>query len=159
MADFELDKKIGGKPAYVWIVGGVAVALGAYYFINRRGSGSSSVTTSADTSAMQYGYTPTAAAQEYGVQGVPGTPGQTTNITLPPGTTIKVPVTQVPVKVPKVQTTPPAKNVSAGKAAVTTTKKTFTAADVRAAQARKTAAATRPGSTSKPATLPARLEA
>jgi hypothetical protein len=159
MSEFELDKKIGGKPAYLWIAGGVAVAYGVYWFINRGKSTSSSATTAADTSGLAYGDTPSAAGLNAGAEGIPGTPGQTTNITLPPGTTIKVPVMKVPVAAHKVTTTPPPKTVSAGKTAVTKTKKTFTAADVRAAQTRKTAAARRPGSTSKPATLPATVEA
>jgi hypothetical protein len=156
MADFALDKEIGGKPAYVWIVGGVAVAYGAYWFLNRGKSTTSSATTAADTSSMQYGDTAGAVGYLAGAEGIPGTPGQPTNITLPPGTTIKVPVAKVPVAAHKVTSTPPAKTVSAGKAAVTKTK-TFTAADVRAAQARK-AAATKPAK-AKPATLPATVEA
>lgn len=150
MADFTIDKEIAGKPAYVWIAGGVVVVYGAYWLMNRG--------KNTQGTAPQYS-TPYATGSSGGeglatVDGyTPAGIGITAPTPLPPGTVITLPggpaptpppttplppVTKVPVKVPKVNRAPAPGTVSGNRGQVTTThKRGYTQAQLEAAKLRK----------------------
>ena len=153
MADFTLDKQIGGKPAYLWIGGGVAVAYAAYWFINRNKIQTPTATDQTpgyDYMSMPTGSSGGSGLATYDGTGVPGPTGITAPTAFPPGTVItipggptqpekpKTPVTKVPVKSPKVTRTPPPATVTQGRAAVTKVhKRGYTNAELYAAKQRK----------------------
>lgn len=146
MADYSLDKEIAGKPAYIWIAGGVVVVYGAYWFINRGKNKQGNVpqystpyatgSSGGEGLATVDGYTPAGIGITAPTPLPPGTV-----ITLPGGPAPKpptVPVAKVPVKTPKVTRTPPAATVSDTRGQVTTThKRGYTQAQLEAAKIRK----------------------
>ena len=163
MSDFKLDKEIGGKPAYLWIGGGVVVAY-AFYAWRQRQTPAADSNAGADTSLMTGSAGGTGLAY-YDGTGVPGSVGITAPTPTPAPTpvvpktpkptkatrkpTAKTPAKPtvkpkstskaVPVPAHHVTSTPAPAKVSASRRATTQTHRGYTNKQLAAARARKTA--------------------
>lgn len=66
MADFDLTDKLGGQPKWVWIVGGVAIVSGIFWFRNRNQPQPAGETVGSSLAYGSAGGTGLAADQPYG---------------------------------------------------------------------------------------------
>ena len=69
MADFDITGKLGGQPKWVWIVGGVAIVSGIFWFRSSRQPESASPTVDSSLAYGSAGGTGLAADQPYGAPG------------------------------------------------------------------------------------------
>lgn len=66
MADLDLTEKLGGQPKWVWIVGGVAVATGYFYYRSRKQGTTTTVNTDSSLQDGSSGGTGLATESPYG---------------------------------------------------------------------------------------------